>query len=54
MAASKDMNELTMKEVAHLAGVTLRKVEKSCEEGVVRKRKRPGSLVQRSVYYVPV
>ena len=54
MAVSKDMNELTIKEVAQLAGVTVRKVEKSCEEGVVHKRKRLGSLIRRSVYCVPV
>ena len=46
MAVSKDMNELTIKEVAQLAGVTVRKVEKSCEEGVVHKRKRLGSLIR--------
>ena len=35
MAATAHINDLTVNEAAHLAGVSVRKVEKSCEEGTV-------------------
>ena len=31
--------DLTIKEVAHLAGVPKRRIEKDCEEGIVPRRK---------------
>jgi len=36
-------HDLTIREAAHLAGVTMRRIEKSCEEGIVPKAgRRPG------------
>lgn len=53
MAASAYIDELTVNEAAHLAGVSVRKIEKSCEEGIVHKKKHMGYLVKREVFHVP-
>jgi uncharacterized protein (DUF433 family) len=37
--ASEAFADLTIKEVAHLAGVSKRRIEKDCEEGIVPRRK---------------
>ena len=53
MNASAYINELSMNEAAHLAGVSVAKVEKSCQEGIVRKKKHKGHPVERNVFHVP-
>lgn len=53
MATSAYTDDLTLNEAAHLAGVSVRKVEKSCEEGIVNKKKYAGYLVKREVFHVP-
>lgn len=53
MAASAYIDNLTVNEAAHLAGVSVRKVEKSCEEGIVNKKKCAGHLGKRAVFHVP-
>lgn len=53
MAATAHIDDLTVNEAAHLAGVSVRKVEKSCEEGIVHKKKYTGYLVKREVFHVP-
>ena len=52
MAASAYSYELTVNEAAHLAGVSVGKVEKSCQEGIVRKKKHKGHLIKREVFHV--
>ena len=42
MAATAHIEDLTVNEVAHLEGVSFCKVEKSCEEGIVHKKKYTG------------
>ena len=46
-------NGLTVAEAARLAGVSTRKVEKSCEEGIVKKRKYKGRLEKHEKFHVP-
>ncbi len=41
---SEAFADLTIKEVAHLAGVSKRRIEKDCEEGIVPRRKMSGLL----------
>ena len=53
MNASASIDELTVNEVAHLAGVSVSRVDKSCTEGIVRKKKHKGYLIERNVFRVP-
>ena len=53
MAVAAYENGLTVVEAARLAGVSTKKVEKSCEEGIVRKRKYKGPLEKHEKFHVP-
>ena len=53
MAQALHSDVLTVVEAARLAGVSVRKIEKACEEGIVKKRKFKGTLLKRQVYHVP-
>ena len=53
MAAASPDNDLTVVEAARLAGVSPKKIEKSCEEGIVEKRKYKGRLEKHATYHVP-
>ena len=53
MAQALHSDGLTVVEAARLAGVSVRKIEKACEEGIVKKRKFKGKLLKRRIYHVP-
>ena len=53
MAVAAYDNGLTVVEAARLAGVPTKKVEKSCEEGIVKKRKYKGHLEKHEKFHVP-
>ena len=52
--AAQVLEDLTIKEAAHLAGVAPRRIEKDCEEGIVPRRKSKLWMRDTLAAHVPV